>query len=142
MASQRVPEVPASESIFRGACRRKVALLDPTTHGASIVNTGATDWAETTGMNRRAVVIVNGITTAITLTIEGSPDPAGTGFVTLGTRQSSAVAYAVAGVGPLAASSTTVLYLSPDDLIACVRANISIGNANGVSITVHAEADR
>ena len=140
MASQRVPDVQSREFLIRGVPHKWGVLRDPTTHSESITNTGSSDYLVTTGLQRRSVMIVNGATNSVTFTVEGTPDHTGAaGWVTLATRADSSAAYSKTGVA-VAGSATQVLFVSPDDLIACIRVNQSIANANGTTYTVHAEA--
>ena len=117
----------------------KVVLTDATDHlTTAITATGGTDFVEIAGFRAVSIGVVNGATTGVTFTVEGSSD--GTNFVTAAYGQGSSAAYTQAAL-TLAASAKTVLLLPSSDYFPFIRVNISSGNStNGTTFTLNGQS--
>ena len=134
MASQLAPLV--DEAPHKLVVYKKFSLTDPTTHIASVTNTGGGDYADTLGTSRITIECQNNATNAVTFTVEGSFD--GTNFYTLAYKTDSLAAYAITGL-VVAGSAKDIVHLSPTEYVRYVRVNQSAANANGTTYNLYCE---
>lgn len=83
-----------------------------------------------------AILCVNGITTSVIFTVEGSLD--GTNWFTMATSVGSDAAPVKTAITVLG-SAKQQLYLPPNDMVNYVRVNVSTPNANGTAFTVYSD---
>lgn len=108
-------------------------LTDPTTHGTSIVNTGASDFVDISKLRTVSLHIVNGASNSYTVTAEGSVD--GTNFSTIAYGTGSSAAYTQSAL-TVAASAKAIVFLPDADALRYIRLNASAANSNGTTVTV------
>ena len=99
--------------------------------------TGRGDHIDLAGFVSKCVFeVINGATNSASVQIEGSMD--GTNWITLAHRVDSATAYTVTA-NAVTASTREFMFLAQGDWPRYVAANITVANANGVTIRVYAE---
>ena len=118
----------------RGAVNTLTGVLtDGTSHTSPVTNSVATDVVDVSGVRNVSIHVVNGASNSVVFTVEGSLD--GTNFSTAAYGQGSSGAY-IQTAATITASSTTIVYLPPDDVVRYVRVNPSSANSVGTVFTI------
>lgn len=99
--------------------------------------TGGGDHMDLAGYVSKCIIEVsNGATNSCSVSIEGSMDA--TNWITLAHRVDSATAYTTTA-NAVSAGTRELMFLAQGDWPRFVRANITVANANGVTIRLYAE---
>lgn len=112
-------------------------LTDATSHAAAglITATGGTDFAEVSYATRMAIQVVNGITSSVIWTPEGSIN--GTVWVPLTWKVAGTTAITT-GARTTPAATSELIFLADIDFVRFVRVNVGTANANGSTFTAAA----